>query len=284
MADSDSLKIALLQHIPQPDNVAKALSRLEETATIAADQGCAILLVPEASITGYNIPQTTMQRVALQADGQTTTAIAEICKQTNIAIAYGFAERDGNDFYNCVQIISRTGNIAGKYRKTHLWGDLDRTLFNAGNTLACNTNNPLARIDGWKIGLLICYDIEFPEAVRQLALAGADLILTPTGLMQPWRDVAERVVPVRAYENQLFIAYANYCGDEGDLSYEGRSCITGPDGDDLARAGQTPVMLTATLQRKAITDARHALPYHRDRRPELYALATESSQPPGPAK
>ena len=88
--------------------------------------------------------------------------------------------------------------------------------------------------------------------------------------MQPWREVAEKVVPVRAYENQIFIAYCNYCGNENGLQYEGRSCIVGPDGKDLARAEQSPVLLTATLERKAMQQARSALPYHRDRRPALY--------------
>ncbi len=268
---TDSLKIALLQHIPTPNDITAALDRLDQNAALAAADGCALLLVPEASITGYNIALATMQQIALPACGKTTEAIATICSKYKIAIAYGFAEKDGDSYFNCVQLIDKNGNIEGHYRKTHLWGDLDRQLFSAGDSFSCNADSTLATIDGWKIGFLICYDIEFPESCRQLGLAGADLILTPTGLMQPWREVAEKVVPVRAYENQLFIAYCNYCGDEGDISYEGRSCIAGPDGTDLARAGQAPAMLTATLERKAITDARAALPYYRDRRPELYS-------------
>ncbi|OED42711.1 hypothetical protein AB833_05665 [Chromatiales bacterium (ex Bugula neritina AB1)] len=263
---TNELSIALLQHVPAPDNIAAAVERLESNAATAAAQNCSLLVVPEASITGYNIPLETMQKVALPADGETTEKISAICRQHNIAIAYGFAERDGSNYFNCVQLIDKTGTPLGKYRKTHLWGDLDRTLFTAGDNLA-----PLINIEGWKVGLLICYDIEFPECARRLALEGADLILTPTGLMQPWREVAERVVPTRAYENQLYIAYANYCGSEAELNYEGRSCIVDPNGEDLARAAQETTLLTATLTRTAIDEARAALPYHRDRRPELYS-------------
>jgi len=89
--------------------------------------------------------------------------------------------------------------------------------------------------------------------------------------MQPWRDVAERLVPVRAYENQLYIAYCNYCDAEGDITYEGRSCIVGPDGADLDRAEKKPTLLTATLTKEAIKSNRDTLPYHRDRRPALYS-------------
>jgi len=261
--------IAVLQHIPAPNNIAAALQRLENSAAQAADAGCDLILVPECSVTGYNQPLETMQQVAIEKDGETAHAIAAICRKHNIAISYGFAEKTGDQYFNCVQITDSDGEIIAAYRKTHLWGDLDRTLFSAGDSLS-----PIVELKGWNIGLLICYDVEFPETARSLALAGAELILVPTGLMQPWRDVAERLVPVRAYENQLYIAYCNYCGSEDDIIYEGRSCIAGPDGADLDRAEKQPALLTATLSKDAIAKNRDALPYHRDRRPELYQTIT----------
>ncbi len=266
----DSLQISVLQHQPEPADTQAALHRIEHFSRAASREGSHLLLVPEASVTGYNIPKETMHQVALDADGEFTEQISRLCRQNQMAIAYGFAEHHEGHYYNCVQLINKHGSVAGKYRKTHLWGELDRTLFNAGDTLACDQQNKLAEIEGFNIGLLICYDIEFPECARKLALWGADIILVPTGLMQPWREVAEQVVPVRAYENQLYIAYANYCGSERDLHYEGRSCICGPDGKDLARAGQDTQLLSATLTRASIDLQRNALPYHRDRRPALY--------------
>jgi len=282
--------IAVLQHIPAPNNIAAALQRLQTSAAQAAAEGCELMLVPECSITGYNQPLETMQDVAIESDGETTEAIAAICRQHKIAIAYGFAERGADlervqttkleaiakrerstekegeqQYFNCAQVIDADGKIVSSYRKTHLWGELDRTLFTAGESLSA-----IVEINGWKVGLLICYDVEFPETSRALALAGAELILVPTGLMQPWREVAERLIPVRAYENQLYIAYCNYCGTEGDIVYEGRSCIAGPDGADLDRAEKKPALLTATLSKDVIAECRAALPYHRDRRPELY--------------
>lgn len=267
---SNDFTIAVLQHIPVPNDTAAALQRLETTAAQSAANGCQLLLVPECSITGYNQSLETMQQAAISADGDTAQSIADICRRHNIAVSYGFAEKADENYYNCVQIIDASGNLAAAYRKSHLWGDLDRSLFMPGNALS-----PVVEINGWQVGLLICYDVEFPENVRALALAGAELILVPTGLMQPWRDVAERVVPVRAYENQLYIAYCNYCGTEGDITYEGRSCITGPDGADLDRAEKIPALLTARLSKDAISECRAALPYHRDRRPELYTSITK---------
>lgn len=262
----DSLSIAVLQHAPIPRDIRRTLQQLSERASEAADKGAHLLIVPEASMTGYNISLADMKAVAQTGDGELSGGVAEICQKFNIAIAYAFAEQSGDAYFNCVQVMNAAGQICGKYRKTHLWGDLDRTLFSAGADLT-----PLFTLDGWKLGLLICYDVEFPECARRLALEGAELLVVPTGLMKPWREVAEMVVPVRAYENQIYVAYTNYCGNEGDLTYEGRSCIVGPDGKDIARADSTtPTLLTATLSKAAIAETRAALPYHRDRRPELY--------------
>lgn len=268
--DKNFLRISVLQHEPTPADLAAALQRLNHYAQLAAADDSQLLIVPEASVTGYNIPRETMTQIALTADGEFTREVAALCRQYRIAIAYGFAEQDHGAYYNCVQIINRDGVVVGKYRKTHLWGDLDRTLFSAGNSLECGAADGLVDIDGFRVGVLICYDVEFPECARALALKGADLIIVPTGLMQPFREVAEQVVPVRAYENQLYVAYANYCGCEGDLIYEGRSCIAGPDGRDIARADQQAELLTATLRQDDILKQRSILPYHRDRRAELY--------------
>ena len=119
----NDLTIAALQHIPAPNNVAAALQRLQTSAAQAAAEGCELLLVPECSITGYNQPLETMQQVAIESDGETADAIAAICRQHNIAIAYGFAEQgevaerevteeDEQEYFNCVQITDASGNLS----------------------------------------------------------------------------------------------------------------------------------------------------------------------------
>jgi len=268
---TDQLKIAALQHAPQPGNLQAALNRIDKAAQSAAADGCDLLLLPECSVTGYNQPQTQMQQVALEENSTTSNAIKQFCVEHDIAISYGYAERLGSNFYNTVALVNASGSLVGKYRKTHLWGDLDRRLFDAGNSLSS-----VFEFKGWQIAFAICYDIEFPETSRALAMKGAELLLVPTGLMQPWREVAERVVPVRAYESQVFIAYCNYTGAEADIIYEGRSCIIGPDGGDLARADQSEVMIMATLDKSALKQVRSALPYHQDRRPELYGTLLDT--------
>jgi predicted amidohydrolase len=106
--------------------------------------------------------------------------------------------------------------------------------------------------------------VEFPEATRALALAGADLIVVPTANMADYDFVARSLVPVRAYENQLFVAYANFTGPEGALQYGGLSVVAGPDGAPLAQAGRDEVLVFATQDEERLTAARNAVQHVRD--------------------
>ena len=167
-----------------------------------------------------------------------------------------------------------TARPVATYAKTHLFGGVDRAQFAAGDGYA-----PVVMLDGWRLGLAICYDIEFPETARLLALAGAEAILAPTANMAPFDSVALRLVPSRAEENAVYVAYANYCGSEGEFDYVGLSCVCGPDGADVARAGRGPEMIFADLDRDTLAAARARSTQLADRRPDLYAPL---AKPEGP--
>jgi predicted amidohydrolase len=138
-------------------------------------------------------------------------------------------------------------------------------MFSAGDAAL-----PIVELNGWKLGFLICYDLEFPENARRLALAGAELILVPTANMQPYEYIADVTVRARAIENQCFVAYANYCGHEGELRYCGQSSIAAPDGSRPALAGLDEALIVGDLDRHLIDESRAAYNYLHDRRPALY--------------
>ena len=268
---SEQLVIAQYQATPAPLDKAATLARLAEQAAQAEHWGVQLLVLPEMYMTGYNVTPTELNAIAETSDGALFEAIATLCQQHQLSVFYGYAERSGEStFYNSAQLIDSQGNSVLNYRKTHLWGDLDRNLFCPGDTLS-----PVVTLNGWRVGAAICYDLEFPETLRHLALSGAELVIVPTGLMSPWSEVADQVVPVRAYENRLFVAYTNYCGVERDLTYVGHSCIADPNGLVVASAESEPVLLTATLDRSVLTNARASLPYLTERRPELYSALTQ---------
>ena len=247
-----ALTIALMQCAPLPLEVAANLARLEEAAVISKETGADLLITPEMFLTGYNIGAAQVQALAEPADGAMQQAVAAIAQRHQIAIVYGYPER-GNDgkFYNAAQFLDRQGSSRLNYRKTHLFGDLDRAQFSAGQPQA-----QLLTYHGWTLGLLICYDLEFPENTRRLALAGADAILVPTANMPDYDFVAQSMLPVRAYENQVCIAYANYTGAEGEVHYGGLSGIATADGTLVAHAGRDPQLLLATLDADALAVTR----------------------------
>jgi predicted amidohydrolase len=128
-------------------------------------------------------------------------------------------------------MIGPDGVVRGRHRKVHLFGNLDRTLF------AANSEPPAAfDFDGSRVGMLICYDVEFPEAVRSLAVDGARAVFVPTANMAGCEEVQDILVRARACENSCGVVYANYCGADDLFTYNGLSMICGPRGEVLAQA------------------------------------------------
>ena len=249
------------------------LDGLRDTAAVAADRGARLLVTPETFTTGYNVPGVREQ--AQHAAGAWFDRVAAIARSAGVAILYGFPEKDGDEVFNAAQLVDRDGTVLAKHRKAHLFGDLDTRTFAAGAG-----DLGVVDLDGVRIGILICYDVEFPEAVRTLALAGADLVAVPTALMRPYEVVARTVVPARAYENQVYVAYANRSGREAELAYCGESCVVGPDGADLARAGSGDELLVAEIDLARLASSREVNTHLRDRRPGLYGAVTERQESP----
>lgn len=268
-----TMKIALFQGPEQPADVSENLDRLATVARETAEQGARLLILPEMFLTGYNIGAEATRRLAESVDGPAAQCAAALAEETGVALLYGYPElaADGQIFNSAV-LIDRDGRRLANHRKSHLFGDIDRGVFSAGSD-----EPTLATLGDLRLGILICYDVEFPENVRLLALAGADFIAVPTALMRPYDFVANALVCARAYENQVFLAYANRCGQEDDLIYHGLSCIVGPDGSDLARAGVGEELIIAELDPALLTSSRRINTFMRDRRPELYGTLADTS-------
>ncbi|MET9190973.1 carbon-nitrogen hydrolase family protein [Streptomyces tendae] len=262
------MRIALLQSSGRPGSTAENLKVLDEAAGRAAAAGAALLVTSELFLTGYAIGDD-IGVLAEPADGDAADAVAEITGRHGLAIAYGYPERAGERVYNSVQLIAADGTRLAGYRKTHLFGCFERDHFTPGEQPVVQ-----AELNGVTVGLMICYDVEFPENVRAHALAGTDLLLVPTAQMHPFQFVAESVVPVRAFENQMYVAYVNRIGHEGEFEFVGLSTLAGPDGIARARAGHAEELVLADVDPAFLAASREANPYLRDRRPGLYgALA-----------
>jgi len=267
------LKIALWQTMPLHDPQL-ALAALDQTAQLARTKGADLIVTPEMTLGGYNVGPDRCKTLAASSEAF-VEALKRIAKKHEIALVVGLALPGGKSPYNGVIVLDAAGVELHRYYKTHLYGDVDRSQFAAGTGLS-----GVFDLNGWSIGLAICYDIEFPEVARALALQGADLILVPTANMIPFDSVATRLVPARAEENAVYLAYANYVGTEGAFTYGGLSCICGPDGNDLVRARQNaPELLLADLNQTDLATRRKLQNHLTDRRPTLY----ERSNAKGPS-
>ncbi|OIK28780.1 carbon-nitrogen hydrolase family protein [Streptomyces malaysiense] len=258
------MRTALLQSSGHPGSVTENLAVLDEAAGRAAAAGAALLTAPEMFLTGYAIGDE-IGRLAEPADGACAAAIARTAVRHGVAIAYGYPERDGDTVHNSAQLISADGTRLANYRKTHLFGCFERDHFTPGERQVVQ-----AELNGLTVGLLICYDVEFPENVRAHALAGTDLLLVPTAQMHPYQFVAEAMIPVRAFENQMYVAYVNRVGQEGEFEFVGLSVLAGPDGVPRTRAGRAEQLVFADADPAFLAASREANPYLKDRRPELY--------------
>jgi predicted amidohydrolase len=266
-------RVAAWQCQPGPLDVAGNLRRLDDACASAAASGATVLVTPEMFTSGYGISPADAARLAEDPDGPVGAAVAKIARGRGIAIAYGHPSRaPGGGVYNTATLAGADGVVRGRHRKVHLYGDIDRSLFvpSAEPPTAFDFDG----FEGGRAGMLICYDVEFPEAVRHLAVGGARTVLVPTANMKGYDEVQEFLVRARACENGCGVVYANYCGADDVFSYNGLSMICGPDGSVLAQAGTSPEELIV-----ADVPGSSAGTYLADRRADLYERKTRKSLP-----
>jgi 5-aminopentanamidase len=255
------MRVAAWQCRPGPLDVEGNLRRLDEACASAAAGRADVLVTPEMFTSGYGLSPAEAARLAEDPGGPTETAVGEIARRHGLAIGYGHPERaPGGRAYNAATLIGPDGVVRGRHRKVHLFGDLDRELFVANGAAPAAFD-----VDGTPVGMLICYDVEFPEAVRRLAADGARIVLVPTANMTGYEFVQRLLVRARAVENGCGVVYANYCGADDVFSYGGLSVICGPNGDVLAQASADgEELITADVPLEP------AGTYLADRRAELY--------------
>ncbi|MFI8826805.1 carbon-nitrogen hydrolase family protein [Streptomyces sp. NPDC053431] len=261
------MRIACWQATCAPGGVPAFLESLRAVARRAAAGGAGLLVTPEMSVGGYPLSAAALAEAREPVAGPHGEAIAAIARETGVAIVHGWPEAAGAVVHNAAAVTSPEGRLL-TYRKGHLFGSQERALFAPGSDGVVQT-----RLGGLTVGLLICYDVEFPEAVRAHALAGTELLVVPTALMRPWDFVARVVVPARAFENGLFIAYTNWTGARAGLDFAGLTRVAGPDGGLVTVGGDGEELLFADIDPARVVAARASTTYLQDRRPELYGPA-----------
>lgn len=248
----------------------KKRENLAKTADALKGVDAELLVLPEFFATGYQF--ISVDEVAHLAEevpgGETTEAIAALSKKHSTYIVAGLPERKGENYYNSAILTGPEGFI-GVYRKTHLFFE-EKLWFRPGNTGFTVFNTDIGRI-----GIMICFDWYFPEAMRALALQGAQVIAHPSNLVLPH---CPNAMPIRCLENRVYAVTANRTGteqraDKPPLTFIGMSQIVGPDSTVVVRAPEadSSIMIAEIDLQEALTKAINQYnDLFKDRRPEMY--------------
>ena len=267
------------------------VERMQALLDRAAARGAQIVAFPELSLTPY-FPlrnERGYEQYFEPVDSPYLTAIRAHAGRLGVATVIPFGERDGIQLFNSSVISDGNGRVVGRYRKIHIPGAFptpgqgalvfEKLYFTTGNL-----GYPVFDVGIAKIGVQICYERNFPEGYRILAMRGAEIIFTPTNLMrigEVWNaGTWEFVLQARAYENGVFIVGINKAGREWDLDYVGDSLVARPtDGAIVARTeAASDDVLVVEIDLDDIDEARRRLPFMRDRQPLTYGPLMRQEQ------
>jgi predicted amidohydrolase len=196
------MRVTLAQLEPSPRDVPGNLARAREL--LEESGGVDLLVLPELFLSGYEVNG--VEAVAVECDGPEVGSLRATARKAGTALIVGAAERTGERVANSALCIDRSGELTGVYRKTHLFG-AEREAYVAGDELAT------VGLEGRSLGVMICFDMEFPEVARTLALRGADLLVTISANPSQFALDHDLFVRARALENGLPHVYVNRVGD-----------------------------------------------------------------------
>ncbi len=242
--------VAVAQYEPSLGDVTGNLAASIAQIRIAAEHSAAVVVLPECCLTGYEFEdRAALALLAESVTGVATQSWANAAATHNMYIVAGMVEKHDGILYDSAVIVSPRGEIH-TYRKWHLWG-LERALYQSGDALVhCDT--PWGRL-----GVMICYDLWFPEMARALALAGCTLLAVPSNwavnarLKNPFDEhglpLGYHMAVAAACSNEMVVAVSDRIGRDRTLSFLGNSCVIGPAGRPLTHraAADTSEMLLA---------------------------------------
>ncbi len=257
------MKVAQIQFEPKLGDCEYNLNRI--IGFLEQCKEMDLIVLPELANSGYLfIDRNHAFEVANQdACRDYLNSLINFSEANNVFIVSGYLEKEGDKLYNSSIFISPDGST-GNYRKIHLFMD-EKKIFEPGNL-----GLPLFNIDGYKLGMLICFDYLFPEIWRIMALKGADIIVHPSNLIT---QNAYIVVPAQALMNGYYIITSNRIGTEGDITFCGRSMVVDTRGNVINEFGNLDegILVSdinpAKSRNKMVTSGNHIFD---DRRPSEY--------------
>jgi len=264
------MRISAIQMDMRLSDPAYNFDRAETLIRAAAGGSPDVILLPETWNTGF-FPKEDLPSCCDRDGAEVRRRIGALAREYGVNIVAGsVSNRRSDGIYNTAFVFDRSGACIAHYDKTHLFTPSgEHEYYRRGERLCTFL------LDGRKCGLIICYDLRFPELVRTLALAGIDLLFLPAQWPAIRRYHWETLVAARAIENQIFVAACNSCA--ADTKCGGSSRILDPWGEVLAAADDRETVITAEPDFSVIEKIRSSINVYRDRRPQLYDVQRVSA-------
>ena len=261
------MKIAAAQIACSRGDIDTNVGKMREFAERAKNAGAGLVVFPEMADTGYSM--TIIQERATTWTEGAVPQLQETAAKLAIGIISGVSEREGGAIYNSQVVIDASGQVVGKYRKTHLFGPApieEHKCFSPGNELASLPWGAL------RLGLTICYDLRFPEVYRILACEQrTDVFIISSAWPFPRAEHLRVLALARAIENQSYVILSNRVGKDDGVSSCGGSAIIDPYGVIVAAASaDREELVVAEVSAETIRSVRDRMPVFVDRREELY--------------
>jgi predicted amidohydrolase len=295
----EGIRLALLQNEAGESGNRKAidinLKKLETAVKQAKQFNAHILSTAEMFLTGYAVTPEIVKEFAETQNGPSLQKTAQMAKKNEIAILLCYPEKatvaGSTHYYDAMALFDKNGTLLRNYRKTHLWGPYERENFSFGYVFPEEGEAyTVVKVNEFPIGLLNCYEAEFPELSRIYALKGANLVIIPTAADEytvsqggqkthmPYPDISKTLIPSNAYQNIYFQAYNNRYGIETyngkkNGKYLGNSVIADPHGKLLVAAPHDKecVLIADCIPADYGPTHPQNTNYIKNRRPELYS-------------
>jgi len=266
---SEEVNVALSQISPKIGDKKHNLNKIREQVKRAKENGANLIIFSELALTGYTL-RDLVYELAEPIPGPSTNLLTEVAKKEKIHIVFGMVEQSEKAsavLYNTAVLLSPEGFV-GKYQKMYL---PTHSVFEEKRYFRLGYKSPLFETDIGKLGLIICYDVFFPETVRLLRLKGAQLIICISASPAVRRKFFEILTVARAIENTVFLAYVNLVGIEDGLQFWGGSRLIAPNGSIISQAKYDDEDLA--IGKISYADLKRTetfVPTLRDLRPELF--------------
>lgn len=259
------MKVSLLQMDLALGQVTENAGKAWEMLHRALEQGTEVAVLPELWTTGYDLERI-HELAEEEASSPTLARFAALAREKGLALVLGsLPEKDCGRIYNTSWVLGPEGRVVGKYRKVHLFAPMGEPGY-----LSPGKELSTFELGGARCGLMICYDLRFPELCRALALRGATVIFVPSEFPKPRLHHWRTLLQARAIENQLFVVAVNRIGEDNANGFFGHSMVVDPWGEVLFEAGEEEGVWTVELDLARVEEVRRRIPCLRDRVPAVY--------------